>query len=217
MNLSGRHITEWILKRLRERGEVIPPEESFEVAKHVKENYCYVGNGVDGSNAAPISTVVNSTHHFSIKEERYLAAECFFNPSIIRGQQLQQLHSLPNLVDAAINAAPLDLRRALLENIVLAGGSTMFKNFGRRLEREVQSVVSKRLKDNSAKLHLPSSTSSNVKVKVVSHAFQKDAAWCGGSIIAESAQFQHLLVTKADYLEHGSAAVRKKILINTQM
>jgi actin-related protein 3 len=217
MNFSGRHITEFVLQRLRDRGEIIPPEDSFQVAKLVKEKFCYVNQGSsENTNSktptvTTISKVIKNTH-ISIKEEQYLAAECFFNPSIIRGQQLR---SLPHLIDAAILASPIDTRKELLQNIVLSGGSTMFKNFGRRLEQEVRCVVSNRLKENSAKLHV--ATGGNVNVKVVSHTFQKDAVWCGGSIIAESTQFQHLLTKKSEYLEHGSHIVRKKVIINSQM
>ena len=41
---------------------------------------------------------------------------------------------------------PIDVRRGLYKNIVLSGGSTMFKDFGRRLERDVRRFVDGRLK-----------------------------------------------------------------------
>ena len=46
---------------------------------------------------------------------------------------------------------PIDTRRALYQNIVLSGGSTMFKDFGRRLQRDIDHRVKKRIKMNMAK------------------------------------------------------------------
>ena len=40
--LAGRTITQFIQQLMRDRKEPIPPEDSLEVAKRVKEMYCYV-------------------------------------------------------------------------------------------------------------------------------------------------------------------------------
>ena len=45
-----------------------------------------------------------------------------------------------------IQNCPIDVRRPLYKNIVLSGGSTMFKDFGRRLQRDIKRVVDVRLK-----------------------------------------------------------------------
>ncbi len=49
-------------------------------------------------------------------------------------------------VDSVVQNCPIDVRRGLYSNIVLSGGSTMFKDFGRRLERDVRRSVDGRLK-----------------------------------------------------------------------
>lgn len=54
-------------------------------------------------------------------------------------------------MDDVIQNCPIDVRRPLYKNIVLSGGSTMFKDFGRRLQRDVKKTVDARLK-NSEKL-----------------------------------------------------------------
>ncbi len=40
--LAGRDITDFVLNQLRDRGENLPPDEALSVAKHIKEEYCYV-------------------------------------------------------------------------------------------------------------------------------------------------------------------------------
>ena len=48
-------------------------------------------------------------------------------------------------VDSVVQNCPIDVRRGLYKNIVLSGGSTMFKDFGRRLERDINRFVNNRL------------------------------------------------------------------------
>lgn len=49
-------------------------------------------------------------------------------------------------MDTVIQNCPIDVRRPLYNNIVLSGGSTMFRDFSRRLQRDIKKVVDARLK-----------------------------------------------------------------------
>jgi actin-related protein len=49
-------------------------------------------------------------------------------------------------VDQVVQNCPIDVRRGLYSNVVLSGGSTMFKDFGRRMERDLRRSVDARLK-----------------------------------------------------------------------
>lgn len=53
---------------------------------------------------------------------------------------------ISEIVDTVIQNCPIDVRRPLYNNIVLSGGSTMFRDFGRRLQRDIKKVVDARLK-----------------------------------------------------------------------
>lgn len=48
-------------------------------------------------------------------------------------------------VDSVIQQCPIDVRRGLYENIVLSGGSTMFKDFARRMQRDIKRISDHRL------------------------------------------------------------------------
>ena len=39
--LGGRDISEFILRRIRERGEAVPSEDVMETVRYIKENLCY--------------------------------------------------------------------------------------------------------------------------------------------------------------------------------
>ena len=80
--------------------------------------------------------------------ERFLAPEIFFNPEIYSSDFLTPL---PEVVDTVIQTSPIDVRRGLYKNIVLSGGSTMFKDFGKRLQRDVKAIVDGRIAGSEQK------------------------------------------------------------------
>lgn len=55
------------------------------------------------------------------------------------------------MVDTVIQTSPIDVRRGLYKNIVLSGGSTMFKDFGKRLQRDVKAIVDGRIAGSEVK------------------------------------------------------------------
>lgn len=75
--------------------------------------------------------------------ERFLGPEIFFHPEFSNPDFNT---SVSELVDTVIQECPIDSRRGLYKNIVLSGGSTMFKDFGRRLQRDVKKFADSRLK-----------------------------------------------------------------------
>ena len=54
------------------------------------------------------------------------------------------------LVDESIVKCPIDVRRGLYKNIVLSGGTTMFKDFGRRLQVSYRFVIVATKQTNNA-------------------------------------------------------------------
>lgn len=114
--------------------------------------------------------------------ERFLAPEIFFNPEIASSDFLTPL---PEIVDTVIQTSPIDVRRGLYKNIVLSGGSTMFKGFDKRLQRDIKRTVDKRIQ-------LSETTSGSdmkatpMEVNVISHKKQRHAVWFGGSLLAST-------------------------------
>ncbi|KAJ6725721.1 ACTIN-RELATED PROTEIN 3-LIKE [Salix purpurea] len=113
----------------------------------------------------------------------------FFNPEIYSSDFTTPL---PAVIDKCIQSAPIDTRRALYKNIVLSGGSTMFKDFGRRLQRDLKKIVDTRVLTSEARLG-GGIKSQPVEVNVVSHPIQRFAVWFGGSVLASTPEFFALL------------------------
>ena len=86
--------------------------------------------GIDHNTKQPFSVAVGP--------ERFLAPEMFFHPEIVDEKYRE---SVDELVDKVIQLCPIDVRRKLYSNIALSGGSTLFKGFNQRLQKNVQRRV----------------------------------------------------------------------------
>jgi len=222
--IAGRDITGFVQQLLRERGEVIPPEDSLEVAKKIKEMYSYVCPDIVKEfrkyDTEPskyfkvyngINSVTKQPYDVDVGYERFLGPEIFFNPEIASAEFLTPL---PDVVDNVIQTSPIDVRRGLYKNIVLSGGSTMYKDFGRRLQRDIKCIVDDRI------ARFESASGGNMKAKaidvnVISHKRQRYAVWFGGSLLASTPEFYQYCHTKADYEEYGPSICRHNRVFGT--
>jgi len=215
--LAGRDITAFLQQLMRERSEPIPPAESLEVAKRVKETYSYVCPDIvkefakydqepskwfktyEGHNS-----VTKQPYTVDVGYERFLGPEIFFNPEIFSSEFLTPL---PKVVDDTVQTCPIDVRRGLYKNIVLSGGSTMFKDFGKRLQRDIKRFVDYRIK-RSEELSGGKIKSVPLEVNVISHHMQRYAVWFGGSMLASTPEFYNVCHTKQQYDEIGPSICR---------
>lgn len=208
--LAGRDITLFIQSLLRDRGEA---DTSLQTAEKIKQQFCYVCPDIvkefkkfdqypQEKFAQYIVETASQRKTVDVGYERFLAPEIFFNPEIFLSDYLTPL---PTVVDQVVQASPIDVRKKLYKNIVLSGGSTMFKDFGRRLQRDIKTLVNERI-EVSEKLSGVKST--GVEVQVISHKRQRNAVWFGGSLLAQTAEFKSYCYTKQDYDEYGPSIVR---------
>ena len=135
----------------------------------------------------------------------FLGPEVFFNPEIFSPDFSTPL---PEVVDSAILASPIDYRKQLYSNIVLSGGSTMFKNFHRRLQRDIKTRAQERLEANRVAMGAAPGTAPDLDVTVVKHKMQRYAVWHGGSFLASDESFPTMCHTKAQYDEEGPRIAR---------
>ncbi|KAJ3675480.1 hypothetical protein LUZ60_004522 [Juncus effusus] len=215
--ITGKDVTQFVHQLLRERGENIPPEESSDVARRIKESYCYTCSDIvkefNKHDREPSKYVkqyrgvkpkTGAPYSCDIGYERFLGPEIFFSPEIY-GSDFTT--SLPAVIDKCIQSTPIDTRRALYKNIVLSGGSTMFKDFHRRLQRDLKKIVDTRAQASSCR-HGSDIKSQPIEVNVVNHPIQRYAVWFGGSVLASTSEFYGACHTKAEYEEYGASICR---------
>ncbi|EEB06226.1 actin-like protein Arp3 [Schizosaccharomyces japonicus yFS275] len=211
MPIAGRDITYFVQSLLRDRNE---PDSSLKTAERIKEEMCYVCPDIvkefsrydqEPERYLKYTSTSLTGHETTIDVgfERFLAPEIFFNPEISSSDFLTPL---PELVDTVVQNSPIDVRRGLYKNIVLSGGSTLFKDFGRRLQRDIKHLVDARIHRSEL---LSGAKSGGVEVNVISHKRQRNAVWFGGSLLAQTPEFSSYCHTKADYEEYGASIARR--------
>lgn len=213
--LAGRDVTNFMIQQLRDRGEKLPPDAALEVANKIKEGFCYVCPDIvkeygkydaDPEKFRTYKGKVKKTrkeYSIDIGYERFLGPEIFFSPEIFSSDWTDPL---PKVVDATIQQCPIDTRRPLYKYVTLSGGTTMFKHFVKRLERDIKRKVKERYDFTMKKF--PNANVKPIEVNVVTHPFQRFAVWFGGSMLASQAEFLSFFHTKADYEEKGPRICR---------
>ena len=220
--IAGRDITKFVMNSLRDRKEKIPNEEYQEISRIIKEQYCYCTPDIVKEHKKYDEKIkdeetgkwkqskkfkkVKLTSPYSGKDikcdlgyEAFMGPEIFFHPEFVNKDYRE---SLDEIVDMSILKSPLDCRTDLYKNIVLSGGSTLFKNFDKRLEQEVRRRVKSRYED----LGIPDNAP---EVKVTQNVVQNAAVWFGGSILAHKRDnFMRVVSTKEQYDEIGPAVAR---------
>ncbi|KAK3588984.1 hypothetical protein CHS0354_031237 [Potamilus streckersoni] len=124
-----------------------------------------------------------------IGNERYECGEPLFNPSVI-GLDVAGIHKL--VIDS-INRCDVDTRRDLYKDIILVGGTTQMKGFEERLKHELRLLAP-----------------DNAKINITAPNNRQYTVWLGGALLASSATFQEMWISKKEYQEHGHNIVNKR-------
>ena len=93
----------------------------------------------------------------------------------------------------SIQASDCDVRRDLLKNVILSGGTTMYEGMADRLKAELTELAP------------PGS-----EVRIVATPDRKFSVWKGASTLASLSTFGASWITKDEYEEHGASIVHRK-------
>lgn len=172
--LGGKDVTEFIQDLQAKPRETMPSEMRRQVARDVKEKFCYTCPDIVKEykkfDSDPSKFKTHSFTHMvkgkpneytiDVGYEQFLGPEIFFNPEMFNPDFTKPLS---NLIDEAITSSPIDCRKPLFANICLAGGCTMFKGLNKRIQRDVKTMVKARQEQINA-LHGTSAKAPTVKV-----------------------------------------------------
>ncbi|KAM7537883.1 hypothetical protein Aperf_G00000076433 [Anoplocephala perfoliata] len=192
-DLAGRDVTRYLRLLLRKEGTDLHTTAEFEIVRQIKERSCFVSLNPGKVEAveAQESYRLPDGSALQVGPARFKAPELLFRPDLI-GEEYFGVHQV---LAYSIQKSDMDLRRLLYENIVLSGGSTLFKGFGARLLLEM-----KRLAPKDAKLRI---SAPNERLY---------STWIGGSILASLGTFKNMWITKQEYESEGPAALHRKFL-----
>uniref|UniRef100_A0A0P6JXT4 Actin-like protein 7A n=1 Tax=Heterocephalus glaber TaxID=10181 RepID=A0A0P6JXT4_HETGA len=185
LDYAGSDLTAYLMSLLNGAGQHFTKDQ-MSIVEDIKRKCCFVAMDPIEEKKVPssehdIQYTLPDGKDIRLCQERFLCSEMFFKPSLIKSMQLS-LHTQTVL---CLNKCDIALKRALMGNILLCGGSTMLRGFPNRLQKELSSLC-----PNDAP---------NVNVLP-----ERDTAvWTGGSILASLQGFQPLWVHRSEYEEHG--------------
>jgi len=191
-DIAGREVTKFLKLLLRKEGYSFNTTAEFEIIKTIKEKAC-------GLTAVPFKEETNQSDKCSytlpdgsvieLGACRQIAPELLFRPDLI-GDESEGVHEI---LANSILKSDMDLRKTLYQNIVLSGGSTLFKGFGDRLINELKKIAPK-----------------DIKIKISSPKERLYSTWIGGSILASLDTFKKMWVSKREYENEGPKVLHRK-------
>jgi actin, other eukaryote len=193
VDMAGRDLTEHMMKLLMETGNSFTTSAEKEIVRSIKEQLCYVAldyeEEMTGKAAQEEEFELPDGTAIQVGNARFRCPEALFKPGHI-GLEAPGYHEMTY---QSINKCDIDVRRDLYSNIVLSGGTTMFRGLPERLGKEIGNLA-------------PSS----IKPKVVAPPERKYSVWIGGSILSSLTTFQTMWITKKEYDEAGPGIVHNK-------
>jgi len=196
VNLAGRDMSKHFMDILQEANVKFSSSAEEDIARDIKEKNCYVALDYEAE-MKEFSDKPDKLGEYTLPDgavikfgnQQIRCPEVMFQPSLL-GKDFKGIHETSY---QCVQQCDIDVRRELLENIILSGGSTMFPGMVDRLKKEIEKLV-------------PAS----VSVKIVAPNERKYSVWIGGSVLSTLATFQSMWVTRAEYDEVGVSVVHRK-------
>ena len=231
VDVAGCDVTARLVYLLRKSGCAMHTTAEVEAVRQLKEACCYVtadpvpgvsdaGRAGDAdvtprnrgrmqSRTAPKQDVRRVYHlpdgrALYLHDELFRAPEILFRPSLIGSEY----HGAHRCLVESVFKTDMDLRRTLLAQVILAGGTTLFPGYGERLLHEARRELSARFASLGGIRN--GHDSNNVKVRIAAPPNRKLLTWIGGSILASLATFKSMWVSRGEYEEHGAGVFYSK-------
>lgn len=191
-DVAGRDVTRYLKLLLRKEGLLFKTTSELEIVRAMKEKVCRVTLNPQKDEQIeqdPIPYLLPDGTVVQVGRASFRAPELLFYPYLI-GEETEGIHEV---LAYSIRKSDLDLRKIFYSNIVLSGGSTLFKGFGDRLLSEIKKLTPK-----------------DIKIRISAPQDRIYSTWMGGSILAALDTFKKMWVSKKEYDDSGSRIIDQK-------
>jgi actin-related protein len=188
---GGADLTRYMANQLQSAGFKLESSVEKQLVRTIKEKGCFVSLDPqqDKQNAHKFDKTFRlpDGESITLNSQRFQVPELLFNPMLMN---IEAPSIISTMVDSVENC-DIDIRPALLNNIFLTGGSSMFANLELRLEHELEVALAE--------------TRSEVPpIRIFAPKERMFSAWVGGSILALIPEFQNSWITRVSYFKNGS-------------
>ena len=181
-NFGGLDLTNYMTKLISESGYQFTSYYEKNFYEDIKETLTYVALDYEKqlehfdekSYELPDGIVI------TLRKELFKCPEVLFNPSLLN-LNYRGVHQM--IYDSCTNTTD-EIKRQLLNNIVLTGGSTLFPGISDRLKKELNILLS-----------------FNIKINTPSN--RQYSSWNGASMFATNPSFQDTWISSEKYEEYG--------------
>lgn len=202
MELGGKKIEEYTCKNLGKFNPLFMCpynySDKMKITKNFIEQCCYAALDYDKEYKTVEEVVYklpNDQYIIKPKEDRINAAECLFSPILVEQWSDEAKDGLHKCAHKSIQKCDSDKRKALYENIILGGGTSMFNGLKERLQKEVAELAPDSMKSS---------------VNVIAMPQRKFSAFIGGCAIGKMDTFNSMCITREEYEEQGANIFDKK-------
>ncbi|NXL42408.1 ACT1 protein, partial [Podilymbus podiceps] len=194
LDFAGRGITRYLARLLLETGHSFVSTAEKEIVRDIKEKLCYVAldpsqNRQEKPEKLMCKYILPDGRAVKAGDQLFRAPEALFVPAEaeIPGPGVGEM------VLQSIAKCCEHIQSTILRNVLLSGGSTLFRGFKERLLKELQTGVP-----------------STARVKIVSPQDRMYSVWIGASILASLRTFRNMWVTREDYNEVGTTVLQRR-------
>ena len=192
LDIGGRVLTKHMEQILESIGWSVDSSIRRELVRALKEKACFVSldykedlkriEQYEKEYSLPDGSTI------TLSKERFTVPELLFNPSADL-----ETEKLPEAIMDVIESCDLDIRPALLNNIFLSGGSSMFPNLKSRVYQELELELARRKKKSQV-------------IRIIAPMERTFSVWIGGSILALIPEFSENWITRSKYIKFGIPA-----------
>jgi actin len=163
----------------------------------IKEKVCYCASDIkeDLKKVESYKYELPDGTYITTKEERIICPEALFKPYLINIKENDIVKGCYDSLEKIGNYFEYAIKKDLLNNIILSGGTSLFKGLPERFKKELQNLLPGKKKD---------------EIKVIASPEGQYYSWIGGSILPSISTFESKWITKTEYEENGSSIVLKK-------
>ena len=133
-----------------------------------------------------------------VGRERFEAPECLFNPNLLD----IEMPGISELMFEAVNESPMDCQKALVNNVILTGGTTMFPGLSSRVEKDLKEIYVREKFDGDK------SGLKRVNICVRDPPRRKHGVFSGASFLANCSDAAW--ITKKSYSEIGVKVFQRR-------